>query len=150
VVCGKATGFNHIGETSIGEVGAICPWCIASGRAARELALTFVELNEIEDQNLPKETVEELTQRTPSYPTWQTKEWKCHCGDACEFHGDLSEEEALSPDPVAIANLLKDEPYGISPANWMDFARKYKPADPSVFKFICRKCGVVIYELDIP
>ena len=65
------------------------------------------------------------------------------------FHGDLTVEEAQSPNWDAAAELIS---VSVEAARdeWGTIAVNYEPASPSIFKFVCRNCGKVIYQLDTP
>ena len=66
----------------------ICPWCIADGSAAGRFGATYTDDHPLIEAGLPESIIEEVTQRTPGYHSWQAEEWKCCCSDACEYHGN--------------------------------------------------------------
>jgi len=71
---------------SYDDIEALCPECIASGRAAEELEGEFVDSGSISHE-IDKEKQDELCLRTPSYSSWQEAQWADHCGDYCAFVG---------------------------------------------------------------
>lgn len=76
----------------IDEVENICPWCIASGEAARKYNGVFIDADRCEGVN-NKEFLDELIHRTPSYIGWQQEQWVSHCGDYCTFIDYVGWEE---------------------------------------------------------
>ena len=71
---------------SCDDINALCPECIASGRAAEELEGEFVIRDDV-SQEIGKAQQDELCLRTPSYSSWQEAQWADHCGDYCAFVG---------------------------------------------------------------
>lgn len=142
--CAAITGyiFEH-------AKGLFCPWCIASGKAANTFGFTFINPSLIPD-NIDIRIKNELTKKTPSFPTWQGIEWIFHCNDACVFEGDFSKEEAAKPDKYAVNNFFAH--YHISIENpldaWNQITSNYQIADPSMFKFSCRHCNRIFYTMD--
>lgn len=74
----------------------ICPWCIADGKAAKIYDGSFNDYCGIEgvspDPNNPPPTIEkslllEITDKTPSYTSWQQEQWLTHCNEPCAFIG---------------------------------------------------------------
>jgi hypothetical protein len=63
---------------------AICPWCIADGTAHAKFDATFVDPNAF-DEAVPESVVEEITQRTPGFASWQSERWPGCCKDATAF-----------------------------------------------------------------
>ena len=89
--CERARGWIYTGPAYGDEdfERVFCPWCIASGEAARRFAVEFTDVHGLADAGVPDEAIEELLHRTPGFVAWQGERWLAHCGDACEFHGDL-------------------------------------------------------------
>lgn len=63
---------------------ALCPWCIADGRAHELFAATFVD-SEALDESIPPEAAATITERTPGFNTWQSGRWPGCCDDAAAF-----------------------------------------------------------------
>lgn len=74
---------------AVDEISDLCPWCIADGSAA---ALFDAEFNDV-TADLPQEIVEEVSLRTPGFPTWQQNIWLTHCNDAGIFLGNPTWED---------------------------------------------------------
>lgn len=91
--CGNETGYSYVGPFyALDEVEDICPWCIASGRAAEKYDATFVDEDEITEQ-LSEEQLEHLTRRTPGFFFPQSENWVAHCGDYCQISGFVTWED---------------------------------------------------------
>jgi len=86
-VCGQARGFGYDGPVFSAEHDdePICPWCIADGSAHERFDAEFTDYTELEE--VPREVLDEVTQRTPGFSGWQQEHWLAHCGDACAFVG---------------------------------------------------------------
>jgi len=63
---------------------AICPWCIADGSAHAKFEATFVDSEAFADE-MPDAAVEEISERTPGFNSWQGEQWPMCCGDAAAF-----------------------------------------------------------------
>ncbi len=96
--CGKETQVYYTGPFySVEDIEALCPWCIASGKAAKKFDGEFQDYCSIEgisaDPNEPnsinykKESTIELVEKTPGYSGWQQEYWLGHCGELCAFVG---------------------------------------------------------------
>ena len=98
VCCKQARGYIYVVsaycEGDYDEV--ICPWCIADGSAYRELDATFVDSEALRGE-VPDAVMEELTERTPGFASWQTEEWPVCCGDATAFIAPVGITELRSP-----------------------------------------------------
>lgn len=160
--CGQTPGWIYSGTVySVHGVDNVCPWCIADGSAHRKWNASFCQ--DIEADSNPDarhgsaygvapEVVDEVMHRTPGYTSWQGAIWRTHCGDVCEFHGDISAEElsTLTPASEALFRadfpwLAEDEP---SLAEFVE--RRYAPkGDLSIYKFVCRHCGIVRLHADM-
>ena len=91
------------------------------------------------EAGVPKSVVEEVTQRTPGYTSWQGEEWQACCGDACEFHGDFRRGGLTILDPTAVEQFLASTHW--SPEQWQEFAAAYEPGgSPALYHFVCREC----------
>src|SRR5689334_4290849 len=137
--CGVTREWEYVGGCrSLGkapEPEVICAWCLADGSAARKFQIVFVKTKALQGQGLASDVIAELTCRTPAYASWQEPKWLCHCGDACVFHGDLTRDEAQSPDWDGVAEFFRPWKSVDLKSDWQELARSYVPADPSIFKF---------------
>ncbi len=85
IVCGKKTGYIYNNAFyAVEDIENICPWCISNGNAAKQYDGIFHDM-EVEDENISKDKVAELMERTPGYECMQPGEWPCHCDDICAF-----------------------------------------------------------------
>ncbi|MDP6721378.1 MAG: CbrC family protein [Pirellulaceae bacterium] len=151
--CNTARGYAYaldiVSDDLPDSFREVCPWCIADGLAASNYGIVFNDPDVLAQRGLAKDIIEGITLRTPSYSSWQTAAWECHCDDACEFHGDLTVEEAHAPDWQAVAEMLNSS-VASAQKTWPEYAARYVPADPSIFKFVCRHCQKVTYQIDTP
>ena len=81
---------------SVEDITALCPFCIANGKAAEKFNGEFQNYCSIEgispNPNVPStfdnnEAIMEVTMRTPGYRGWQQEVWLSHCNDLCAFLG---------------------------------------------------------------
>lgn len=129
-------------------IESLCPWCIASGAAAQKFGASFSDDLPLVNAGIPQELIDEITKRTPGYVSWQSEEWLCHCGDVCEFHGDLSAEEVktISQETIDALLALYDSEEGF----WECIIKDYEPGgDPALYKFVCRHCRMVLLGWDM-
>lgn len=91
-VCREKTPTVYVGTTYCLEEPELCPWCIASGEAARSLGATFVNLEE-RALGPSDESLQELVERTPCYLSAVEDEWPSCCGEFCAIWGEPSWEE---------------------------------------------------------
>ena len=152
--CGRVRGYicaePPFIEEELPEEAGICPWCVADGSAAERLGCAFVShCSNFADGcpcSLEKRVQTELYERTPGFESWQGPSWLCHCGEPCEFHGEMTAERLVAvPDDAfdrsATANPLLDV--------WRDSRHEYRRAsDIAIYEFRCRRCGVVLLDAD--
>jgi len=119
---------------------SICPWCIENGSAAEKFGANFNDCLDI--SVVSDEIITEILERTPGYESWQGNFWVFHCDDGCEFHGDLSKQEAKNLDENAIQRFCAenelDEELGREIIQYYE-----KGGNPAVYKFMCRHCGEI-------
>jgi uncharacterized protein len=119
---------------------SICPWCITDGSAAEKFGASFNDCGD--SSNIPQEIVKEILERTPGYESWQGNIWIYHCNDGCEFHGDLSGQEAKNLDEKTIQNFCFEN--GLGEADRKEIIQYYeKGGNPAIYKFVCRHCGEI-------
>lgn len=84
--CGETRGCIYVApvysEANLEE--SICPWCISDGAAFKKFGATFIDEAALPD-DLPESVVQELSQRTPGYDSWQSERWFACCGDAMTY-----------------------------------------------------------------
>lgn len=141
--CGRKTGYAYGGPVySENDVEHLCPWCIASGDAAKKFDADFSDAAPLGIAGVPKQVIDEVTTRTPGFTSWQQEVWLACCGDACEFHGDLSREELLAFDEETMRRI--EEEGSMDQGFLQDIRKNYQPVgDPALYKFVCRHCREV-------
>ncbi|MCH1923526.1 CbrC family protein [Shewanella sp. C32] len=146
--CGEARGYIYTASFYTAEqIDHICPWCIASGEAAKKYQGSYVDDYPLLDANVPLEIVNEVCERTPGYHSWQQEIWQSHCGTACEFHGDAETAELTQWQGEPLQQFLDDEMMSIE--RWHQLLSHYQPGgNPAIYKFKCPSCGEVIYSMD--
>lgn len=146
--CGIARGLVYTGVPYADEEleNTLCPWCIADGSAAERFDAEFADARDLETAGVSPDVIDEILHRTPGYTSWQTSRWLSHCGDACEFHGDLPKERLAMLTEQDKASILADLP---DDAKWEILVNSYEPAgQPAIYWFICRHCGQNLYYAD--
>jgi len=122
----------------------ICPWCIANGKAAEKYEGEFNDYCGIEgvspDPNdpfptIPRELLLEITDKTPSYVSWQQEEWLCHCNQPCAFIG-YADYETIKPFIEELKNDIDN--LGVD----LEFIKQNlsKGGDVVGYLFKCVKC----------
>ncbi|MDR0518063.1 MAG: CbrC family protein [Fibromonadaceae bacterium] len=101
--CEQETNIYYTGPFySIDEIEALCPFCIANGKAAEKFDGDFQDscsiekiLPNINEPNMVniQGAEEEVCKRTPGYSGWQQEVWLSHCGDLCAFIGYVGWDE---------------------------------------------------------
>lgn len=142
--CGHARGYRVASHYGRQRFECICPWCVADGKAARRLGVSFAQDS---DEELAPAIWDELTHRTPGYESWQGERWLTHCGDACAFLGDLPADEVSHlPDDVE-ARFLEENDWL---DDWDDLKAAYATGKSAtgLYKFSCMHCGTVRIGID--
>lgn len=119
----------------------LCPWCIASGRAAQKLQVCFTDITATNDP-LPLTTKDELFHRTPVWSSFQDPMWMAHCGDAAAFLGEVG-WDTLQSLPDAQQSLID---YGL-PAERLPELRVH--GWTAAFLFRCLTCGTHVAYYDL-
>jgi uncharacterized protein len=130
---------------SVEEPEYICPWCIADGKASEKYNGEFNDYCGIEgvspdpndtESTILKELLLEITNKTPSYTSWQQEVWLTHCDEPCAFIG-YADTKTIEP---IIEELNDDiENNGYDP----EFVREHLSKDGSLvgYLFQCVNCG---------
>jgi uncharacterized protein CbrC (UPF0167 family) len=84
--CKQAGGYIYSGPvyTEHDVENALCPWCIADGKAHTKFDVTFTDYEDIADDILPP-LVDEIAQRTPGFSSWQQNRWLSADGEPAAF-----------------------------------------------------------------
>jgi uncharacterized protein CbrC (UPF0167 family) len=96
--CRQNRGFVYTGPVYAEKdlEDSICPWCIADGAAHRKFDAEFVD-TEAFAEGAPQAAMDEISQRTPGFSSWQSEQWPVCCDDATAF-----------VTPVGIQEIRKD------------------------------------------
>jgi uncharacterized protein CbrC (UPF0167 family) len=131
----------------------ICPWCVADGSAAQKYNGVFNDREGVEtplgydsDETLQStfdEKAEEVSQRTPSYISWQQEVWLSHCNEPCAFIG-YADSKAIEP-------LLHELEADIENAGYdSNLITEHMSKEGSVvgYLFQCLHCGIHRLHVD--
>lgn len=92
--CGKVSKYIYDGMIWAEEdVEVLCPECIKTGKASKKYDGEF---NFVENEDLNKKIIDEVSRKTPSINTWQDFEWIDCCEDLCQLYGILKWDEVIS------------------------------------------------------
>jgi hypothetical protein len=70
------------------EPDYICAWCIENGKAAAMFAGAFNDYASNENsEDIAPELLLQISERTPSYTSWQQEVWLSHCKQPCKLLG---------------------------------------------------------------
>ena len=147
--CGRSRGFEYAASfyTRQTPKPTLCPWCIASGEAAKKYNGKFSDEHPLRCADIPEEIIQEVCERNPGFSSWQQEVWQTHCGDACEFHGDVKRSELRASSKAALTGLVPLN--GMNDSQWQSLLQRYEEGgNPAVYKFVCRHCHTPIYHLD--
>lgn len=93
--------------------------------------------------------VEEVTQRTPGFASWQQPSWLYHCGDGAAFLGPAGYEE-LRAHPDAL-EMMRDDLHQLGwPADQVGamLRRMDAAGEPTAYLFRCLHCDVHLASWD--
>jgi hypothetical protein len=146
VACGQARGWIYVGPVVSREDFSeqICPWCIADGRAHRELGVTFLDEESVGDYGnwdaVPEDVLQEIVTGTPGFLGWQQERWFTCCDDAAVFLGRAGVAELEAAGPEAIEAIRRE--IGYSGEQWRDYYEDLdRDGSPTAYLFRCRHCG---------
>jgi hypothetical protein len=126
---------------------SICPWCIASGDAARRFDCSFTDPWSLVAGAVPREVVTIVERHTPGYTSWQSEEWRHHCGDACAFLGDVPTDRLATLQTDGLRELFEE--HGLDTEAWAAIQARYMPGgDPALYVFKCLHCDRELYNMD--
>lgn len=149
--CGKEVSYFYTGHFRFlehvhgQEFKGVCPWCIASGAAARKFHGVFCKVKGITDA--PDETQTVIRERTPCFDGWKEEQWFSHCGDMMEYLGTAGYEELVacgSEEFLAALTAIAEEEVswdGGKPESVLK--RLDGDGSPRAYAFRCRQCGVL-------
>lgn len=124
----------------------MCPECIISGKASKELGVFFHYPEELQANEA---AVDEVSYRTPGYTSWQKERWLACCNDLCVFHGCLKSEDItrMGIEHEIMIALEENEDYIAMnlPINVIIYSINSGDIDLCVFE--CMHCGK--YKVDL-
>lgn len=150
--CKKSRGYIYTGPvySEVDLEDMICPWCIASGDAAKKYEATFVDSEAFSD-GTPDEAMEEIMERTPGYSAWQSESWPSCCGDATAFvmPAGIKEirEQCYEHEGSIMSHIVhKMSISGSAATRLLDSLNKDQ--GPTVYVFRCLKCLAPHFHID--
>ena len=153
LACGRRRGFLYAGPVYAADDldDALCPWCIADGRAAAAFDADFTDVGDVPG-DVPEPVVELLAHRTPGYLAWQQESWRFHCGDACAFLGPVGAAELGSlPEEARSAVRACAGEFGGADVDAEAFAAGLeRDGGPTAYLFRCLHCGAFDAACDAP
>ncbi len=146
IVCGQNRGFIYAGPVYAEEefYKEICPWCIADGRAHRELQAEFFDSAGVGGggvwESVSDEVVAAIAERTPSFSGWQQERWFTCCGDAAAFVGRAGTRELQAHGPEAHEAIRREA--GLDASAWSDYLDELDgEGSPTAYLFRSLHCG---------
>ncbi|MEU3355203.1 CbrC family protein [Streptomyces sp. NPDC037389] len=147
--CGQERGYAYTGPVYAVEKpdGRLCPWCIADGTAAARYEAHFS--GDVEGDDVPREVLLAIAERTPGFTGWQDERWLLHCGDGAAFLGRVGAVE-LADHPDALESLRQ----GVSHWGWSADQIDHflgsldKDGQPTAYLFRCRTCAAHLAYAD--
>ena len=124
----------------------VCPWCLHDGTAARRYPGTSFN-DAPRAAGIPAPAREELEYRTPTYYTFQEKEWPTHHDDYCAFIGYAGWKEIAAYAAELAADLARLRRW----TKWVKADLEAWKTGSSVqgYLFRCLTCGVHRLTVDM-
>lgn len=154
--CKQKRGFIYEGALySASNVEHICPWCIADGQADRMFDIEFASISPpiLDPKKPPKldvagDAITELLHRTPGFASFQETRWPVHCSDFCEFHGLATVGEFNSMSAAEKERLTREE---MLDGSYIEECQVGNDAEELhyFFKFVCRHCAELMFQIDM-
>ncbi len=145
-ICNEQRNLKYVSSFySIDKPDYICPWCIANGQAAEKYKGDFNDYCGIEgvspdpndpEPTIPKELLLEITDKTPSYFSWQQEIWLTHCNEPCAFLG-YANSQSIEP---LIDELKEDIENSGIPTEYITKGLT-EESDLGAYLFQCVNCG---------
>jgi uncharacterized protein len=150
--CGQKRGWVYVGpvysEADVEEV--VCPWCIADGSAHEKLDVTFVDTEAVSD-DVPADIVDEITQRTPGFNSFQSERWPSCCGEPGAYitPAGITEirQHYRAMEGELMSHIVHDHGISGGAAKRM-LESLHREQSPSAFVFQCRKCERFFGHID--
>ena len=152
--CKKARGYIYTGpvyaERDLED--ALCPWCIADGKAAEKFDASFVDPEAV-NSDVPQAALDELCERTPGYNAWQGGAWPACCGDAARYVAPVGHDELEEAYRAWQGSVLNHIIYDmqISGGAAMRLLQSLRrDQGPTAYLFECCMCGRHHVHVDSP
>ena len=143
--CSRLRGYVYTGpvhtEKNFILENHLCPWCIADGSAAKRFGAIFNDAGTMDD--VTREVMKEIEERTPGFQTWQDWGWLTCCEDAAVFLGIAGTQELKRDFPDAIPAVMEhlSDDYGLSDKDLKEFFEALSKEDqPTAYIFQCARC----------
>jgi|SRR5262245_7376294 len=151
--CGQARGYLYTGPVYSEEEldDALCPWCIADGSAHKKFDAIFVD-TEAFDDDAPAAAVDEITERTPGFNSFQSEAWPACCGDGTAFlapAGIQNLREQPDLEGLALNHIIYE--MGISGGAATRLLNSLqRDRGPTAYVFQCLHCRKYLFHIDQP
>lgn len=149
ICCKRQVEYLYVSSVySIEDIpGKFCPWCIADGSAHEQYEVEFTDSGSLSKAGISAQIIEQVTQKTPGYTSWQAEEWLCHCNDACTFLGDATKETVQQMTADERTRFSAEQ--NIDEEEFADLVEHYEPAgQPAIYHFRCLHCGINRFGMD--
>jgi uncharacterized protein CbrC (UPF0167 family) len=127
---------------------ALCPWCIADGRAHARYDATFVD-SEAFYEEVSDAVRAEICERTPGFNAWQSERWPSCCDEPAAFVGPAGIAQVRQQFPRLEGALMSHIVYecGISGGAATRLLEQLdRDRSPTAFTFRCLHCeGMPVY-----
>lgn len=142
--CGLERGWIYAGPTySVNDLDeALCPWCIANGEAHQKYGVTFVATEAFHD-DVPDEIVDEISQRTPGFASFQQEQWPSCCEEPGAFKCPAGIREIRQHYRTMEGDLMSYivHELNISGGSTRQLLESlHRDQSPTAYVFQCRKC----------
>lgn len=152
--CKRDRGYLYVGPVYAEEEldGALCPFCIADGSAAEKFDATFTDIEGLED-GMPDAAIDEITERTPGFASWQESRWLACCDDGMAFVGPMGLKEIRANyyelEGEAVTYVVQQ--MGISGRAAINLVEALdKDKGPTMYLFKCLRCERLRFYIDRP
>ncbi len=151
--CDRTRGYIYTGPVYSEKFddlsGAICPWCIADGTAAKRFEASFGDTGTVD--GISAEAREEIGSRTPSFTAWQQDRWLACCGDGAAFLGPAGSKE-LKRQFREASDAVRDcieEDFDLEDEDLDEFFKGLsKDGDATAYVFRCLHCQKYLAFVD--
>jgi uncharacterized protein CbrC (UPF0167 family) len=152
--CRSARGYIYTGSVYSSDDldDSLCPWCIADGSAHAKLDATFVD-TEAFAEGIPESVIDEISERTPGYSSWQSEHWPACCDDATAFLAPVGIQEIREHyrelEGAVLSHIIYEMKISGGAATRL-LASLQKDAGPTAYLFRCLDCEQYHFHIDGP